>query len=171
MVEESKNGAKVPYEEVKVAADDMKSSDGEDYTGYPGGGMGGQRRPAKPQVQLSQAALQTPGGPASGGEGLTDPDRKQQIDDLCEMFLNSNSEQDLLTREEIEALYTESGFEKAFDLLLIFVEDMEQAQVNHYCYEENLDPSAIGGGFPQLDYQRLDQPHQQEEQWRNEIDE
>jgi len=42
------------------------------------------------------------------------------------MFLKSNHEDDLLTREQIEALYTESGFEKAFDLLLVFVEEMEQ---------------------------------------------
>ena len=35
----------MPYEEVKVAADGEKSSDDEDYTGYPGGGMGGKRRP------------------------------------------------------------------------------------------------------------------------------
>ena len=65
------------------------------------------------------------------------------------MFLKSNDENDLLTREQIEALYTESGFEKAFDLLLVFVEEIEEAQVNHYCYEENADSSVIGGGSAQ----------------------
>ena len=84
------------------------------------------------------------------------------------MFLKSNGENDLLTREEIEALYTESGFdfEKAFDRLLVFVQEIEQEQVNHYCYEEHADSSIIGvASALQIGGQNVQEQDEESEEW------
>ena len=48
------------------------------------------------------------------------------MDDLCEMFLKKDGdENDLLTRDDIACIYEEMGFDRAFDRLLIFVEEIE----------------------------------------------
>ena len=52
------------------------------------------------------------------------------------MFLKGDGEDDFLSKEQIDALCKEQGFDRAFELLLKFVEEVEEAQANHYDFEQ-----------------------------------
>ena len=55
------------------------------------------------------------------------------------MFLKGGDDDDFLTRGQIEALCKEEGVERAFELLLKFVEEVEEAQANHFDFEMESD--------------------------------
>lgn len=125
----SSNQQKMPFEEDKHDGNEMKEGGPSQYRGDSNGFASS---PPKPSPQNNP--FETPGGPTPG-QHLEGP-QKQEIDDLCEMFLKKDGdENDLLTREDIAGIYEEMGFDSAFDRLLIFVEEIEQEQVIQYCFQ------------------------------------